>query len=765
MLVDIHPDELASLVNGDHGAPYQLLGPHGIENGVLIRAFQPNIVTLTVVDEATDQHYPMTRAHEEGLFETTVPLAKTEASGENGAQPALRYHYEAHTFAGNDVTFHDPYSFPLQITDYDIYLFRQGRLLQSYDTFGAHLTEINGVKGVRFAVWAPNAHRVSVIADFNGWDTRIHPMQVHGDTGVWELFIPGVTEGTTYRYAIRSMNAGYRSEKSDPYSFLYEMRPQNASVVFDIHNYIWNDAAWLEARANRDPLKQPWSIYETHLGSWQRDENEQWLNYREVAHRLVSYVKEMGYTHIELMPITEFPADESWGYQVTGYFAPTSRYGNPTDFMYFVDYCHQNDIGVLLDWVPAHFASDGYALNYFDGTHLYSHADPRQGQHQDWGTYIFNYGRNEVRNFLLSSALFWLRHYHVDGLRVDAVSSMLYLDFSRNPGDWIPNHYGGRENLEAISFLREFNTLVHREEPGAVTIAEESTSWPMVSRPTYIGGLGFTFKWNMGWMHDTLDYMKLDPIYRRYHHQLVTFALMYAFNENFMLSLSHDEVVHLKGSLLTKMAGDWWQKFASLRLIFGFQYTMPGKKLNFMGQEFGQWREWSEKRQLDWFLLDWSTHKGAQRWMSDLNRLYTSQPALYEHDFDFAGFEWIEVNDVEQSVFAYLRFADNRHDFVVAICNFTPAVRYDYRIGVPHPGFYRELLNSDAEVYGGSGVGNLGGVSSNEVPWHVHPHSLRLTLPPLGFVVLKLDTMPEGEETTTQETVTVDEMPENVGVN
>jgi len=765
MLVDIHPDELNSLVNGDHGTPYQLLGPHGVEDGILIRAFQPKLQALTVVDEATNARHPMKLAHKNGLFEVLIPSSQPTAPSETETQPALRYHYEAQGEDGSTATFYDPYSFPLQISDYDIYLFRQGRLLQSYDTFGAHLTEVNGVKGVRFAVWAPNAYRVSVVSDFNNWDTRTHAMQVHGDTGVWELFIPGVTEGTTYRYAIRSQNGGYRAEKSDPYSFYYEVRPDNASIVFDINNHTWHDQEWLEARANRDPLKQPWSVYEVHLGSWQRDEQGNWLNYRESARRLVAYVKEMGYTHIELMPITEFPADESWGYQVTGYFAPTSRYGTPTDFMYFVDHCHENGIGVILDWVPAHFASDGYALNYFDGTHLYSHADPRQGQHRDWGTYIFNYGRNEVRNFLLSSALFWLRHYHVDGLRVDAVSSMLYLDFSREPGDWIPNHYGGRENLDVISFLREFNTLVHREEPGAVTIAEESTSWPMVSRPIYIGGLGFTFKWNMGWMHDTLDYMHLDPIFRRYHHQLITFALMYAFNENFMLSLSHDEVVHLKGSLLTKMAGDWWQKFASLRTTFGFQYTMPGKKLNFMGQEFGQWREWSERRALDWDLLEWGTHQGVKRWMSDVNHLYATQPALFEHDFDFSGFEWIEVNDVEQNVFAYMRFAENRNDFVIAVCNFTPAVRYDYRIGVPHAGYYRELLNSDADIYGGSGVGNAGGVQSSDVPWHVHSHSLRLTLPPLGFLLLKLETMPTSETAAAPEIVTVNQLPSNTGVS
>ncbi|MFN8560885.1 MAG: 1,4-alpha-glucan branching protein GlgB [Anaerolineae bacterium] len=719
MLVHIHPDAITHLVNGDHGSPYDILGPQPADEGhVSIRAFQPGMESLTVVDEQTGERHAMERLHDDGLFEVTIP----------GTPAELRYHYEGHSRSGDDTTFSDPYAFPLQITDYDIYLFRQGRLLESYDKFGAHPCEINGVKGISFAVWAPNAYRVAVIGDFNSWDSRVHPMQMHGDTGVWELFIPGCTVGTVYRYAIRSHNNGYRGEKSDPYGFSFELRPNNASIVADIDTFTWADQAWLDARAGHDPLKQPWAIYEVHLGSWQHDENGNWLNYRELAHRLVNYAQEMGYTHLELMPITEYPFDGSWGYQATGYYAPTSRYGSPTDFMYFVDYCHQNGIGIILDWVPAHFPKDGYALSYFDGTHLYSHADPRKGEHPDWGTYIFNYGRNEVRNFLLSSALFWLRRYHIDGLRVDAVSSMLYLDFSRQPGQWIPNEYGGRENLDAIAFLREFNTLVHREAPGAVTIAEESTSWPMVSRPIYIGGLGFTFKWNMGWMHDTLDYMKLDPIFRRYHHSLITFALMYAFNENFILSLSHDEVVHLKGSMLTKMSGDWWQKFASLRLMYGFQYTMPGKKLNFMGQEFGQWREWSEERALDWNLLEWETHRGAQKWMNDLNHLYRQQPALFEHDFDYGGFDWIEVNDVEQSVFAYMRFADNRSDFLVVVCNFTPAVRYNYRIGVPQPGFYREILNSDATIYDGSGIGNLGGVQSEDTAQHVYARASAATV-------------------------------------
>jgi 1,4-alpha-glucan branching enzyme len=507
--------------------------------------------------------------------------------------------------------------------------------------------------------------------------------------------------------------------------------------VIDLSTHEWGDEAWLETRGQADILAKPMMIYEVHPGSWRRRENGTWLNYRELAHELVGYVLDMGYTHVELMPIMEHPLDASWGYQVTGYFSVTSRYGTPEDFMYFVDYCHQHGIGVILDWVPAHFPKDGHALSYFDGTHLYEHADPRQGEHPDWGTYIFNYGRNEVRNFLLANALFWLREYHIDGFRVDAVSSMLYLDFGRKAGEWVPNRYGGRENLEAIDFLRELNEIVHQAFSGVVTIAEESTAWPMVSRPTYLGGLGFTLKWNMGWMHDVLEYMTKDPVYRRYEHNKITFSMMYAFSENFVLSLSHDEVVHMKGSMIAKMAGDWWQKFASLRLLHGYQATHPGKKLTFMGQELGQWAEWSETRSLDWHLLDLPTHRGLQNWVRDMNRLYQEQPALFEHDFDSRGFEWIEPNDAEQSVFSYVRFADDLADFLVIACNFTPVPRYAYRIGVPEPGYYSELLNSDAAIYGGGNIGNNGGLYTDAIFWHNRDHSLSLTIPPLGIVILK----------------------------
>lgn len=729
MTADIHPDAIHSLLNAVHGSPFDLLGPHQVnENQVSIRAFRPTAKKLTLIDEATGTSYPMTRLRDEGFFEVTL----------TGQAVDLKYHYKAETHEGKKETFHDPYAFDSLLTEYDLYLFAEGRHLYIYEKMGAHLCEFNDVKGVHFAVWAPNAYRVGVIGNFNGWDTRVHPMRLHGTSGIWELFIPGVKEGDVYKFDLRSRLRDYRVEKTDPYGYFSEKRPRTASVVSNLESFRWRDKKWMETRANGNPLNKPMSIYEVHLGSWRRKEDGEWLSYRELAHELVNYAKEMNYTHLELMPIAEHPFDGSWGYQVTGYFAPTSRYGDKaTDFMYFVDHCHRNGIGVILDWVPAHFPKDGHALSYFDGTHVYEHSDYRQGEHPDWGTYIFNYGRNEVRNFLLSNALFWMKKYHIDGLRVDAVSSMLYLDFSRKEGQWIPNKYGGRENLEAISFLQEFNALVHSECPGAVTIAEESTAWPMVSRPTYLGGLGFTFKWNMGWMHDTLAYMSRNAIFRRFHHNEITFSLMYAFSENFVLSLSHDEVVHGKGSLINKMSGDWWQKFASLRLLYGYQYTHPGKKLNFMGSEIGQWREWSEERSLDWSLLEWETHAKVQQWVRDMNQFYLEQPALYELDFNPRGFRWIEANDSDQSVFTYMRFADNPDDFLVVACNFTPVPRHNYRVGVPHAGYYKEMLNSDAEKYGGGNVGNMGGCSTDPITWHAHSHSLNLTIPPLGIVILK----------------------------
>jgi 1,4-alpha-glucan branching enzyme len=732
MPTELNPDAVYALVNGYHGAPGDILGPHPDEGGrTTIRVLRPNATAVSLVKAGTgkkaETRIGMERLREEGLFEVTV----------DGAWPAGSYSFEATTFNGHEETFGDPYAFPSWFTEFDVYLLREGKHLYSYEKLGAHLRELEGVPGVSFGLWAPNALRVSVTGNFNGWDARVHPMRAVGESGIWELFIPGLAEGEIYRYHIKSRHNNFSIEKSDPYGFYSEMRPRNASVVANIEGYQWGDTAWMEARAKRDNLNVPMSIYEVHLGSWKRKDGNNFLTYRELADELVKYVKDLGYTHIELMPIAEHPLDLSWGYQVTGYYAPTSRFGPPKDFMYFVDQCHQNNIGVILDWVPAHFPKDGHGLSYFDGTHLYEHDNALQREHPDWGTLIFNYGRNEVRNFLISNALFWLKHYHCDGLRVDAVSSMIYLDFSRQPGQWVPNKYGGRENLDAIEFIREVNMTVYAECPGAMTIAEESTSWPMISRPVYVGGLGFTFKWDMGWMHDTLKYVALDPIYRRYHHHQITFSMFYAFNENFVLSLSHDEVVHLKGSLINKAAGDWWQKFATLRLLFGYQYTHSGKKLNFMGQEFGQWREWSEARGLDWQLLELPTHQGVRKWTQDLNHFYKTQPSLYERDLDWEGFQWIEANDADNSTFSYMRFATDKNDFIVVAINFTPVPLQNYRLGVPAAGYYQELLNSDAAVYGGGNVGNGGGVQSKPEQWREWQHSLDLTVPPLGMVVLK----------------------------
>ena len=624
------------------------------------------------------------------------------------------------------------------LTEYDLHLFGEGTHLKIHEKMGAHMADPGGVRGVHFAVWAPNARRASVIGDFNGWDGRCHPMRALGRSGIWATFVPGIGMGELYKYEIETPQ-GRPLQKSDPYAFRMEVRPRTASIVWDVTEYPWNDAEWMSARANGLGLDRPIATYEVHLGSWRRvaEEENRPLTYRELAHRLVEYVKEMGYTHVELMPIAEHPLDESWGYQVIGYFAPTSRYGTPEDFAYFVDYCHRHKIGVLLDWVPGHFPKDAHGLFQFDGTYLYEHADPRQRDHPDWGTAVFNYDRHEVRNFLLSNAMFWLERYHVDGLRVDAVASMLYLDYSREEAEWIPNPYGGRENLGAVAFLKQFNEIAHARFPGILTIAEESTSWPGVSRPTYVGGLGFGLKWNMGWMNDVLKYMAEDPVHRKYHHNGLTFGLFYAFHENFVLVLSHDEVVHGKRSLLDKMPGDAWRKFANLRLLYGFMYGHPGKKLLFMGGEIGQWKEWSPRESLDWHLLEHEPHRNLQTFVRDLNHLYTSEPALYEADFDPSGFEWIDFQDRDNGVVSFLRRGRDPEWFLVFACNFTPVPRPGYRIGVPSPGFYMEVLNSDAEIYGGSNMGNFGGVQTDPVPWHWRPCSVELTLPPLGVVVLK----------------------------
>jgi 1,4-alpha-glucan branching enzyme len=628
---------------------------------------------------------------------------------------------------------------PTLLSEHDIYLFKEGNHFQLYDKLGSHGMTVKNQEGTYFSVWAPNAGKVSVMGEFNGWNPASHPLSIRWDgSGIWEGFIPGVKKGRLYKYHIESKHKKYQVDKGDPYSYFWEVSPRTASVVWDLY-YTWQDEKWMNNRKKYNALDSPSSIYEVHLGSWRRfsEENNRFLTYREMAPYLVEYVKEMGFTHVEFLPVMEHPFYGSWGYQTLGYYAPTSRYGTPQDFMYLVDQLHQKEIGVILDWVPSHFPSDEHGLVFFDGTHLYEHQDPRKGFHPDWKSCIFNYGRNEVKNFLISNALFWLDKYHVDGLRVDAVASMLYLDYSRKEGEWIPNEFGGRENIPAIDFIKTFNEVVYGKHPEIQTIAEESTAWPMVTRPVYLGGLGFGRKWNMGWMHDTLDYFSKDPVFRKYHHNTLTFSLWYAFSENFVLPLSHDEVVYGKGSLLEKMPGDDWQKFANLRLLLGYMYAHPGKKTLFMGGEWGQRREWAHQESLDWHLLQHESHQGIQKWVKDLNRLYRNEPSLYEIDFDPKGFEWIDFKDWENSIISFVRRGKNGQDCVVAVCNFTPVPRQNYRVGVPSKGFWREELNSDAQEYGGSGQGNMGGVESVPVPFQGKDHSLSLTLPPLSILILK----------------------------
>jgi 1,4-alpha-glucan branching enzyme len=629
------------------------------------------------------------------------------------------------------------YDFSL-LSDYDLHLFNEGAHNRLYEKFGAHVATVDGQPGTYFAVWAPDAEAVSVVGDFNHWNNATHQLRSRGTSGIWEGFIPGVTQTDLYKYHIVSRYHGFQVDKADPFAFYSELPPKTASIVRDLH-YEWSDQQWMETRHRHNALSSPISIYEVHLGSWMRmpEEYSRPLSYRELAERLTEYVLKMGFTHVEFMPVMEHPFYGSWGYQSTGYFAPTSRYGSPQDFMHLVDRLHQKGIGVILDWVPSHFPTDEHGLAYFDGTHLYEHADSRLGFHPDWKSYIFNFGRSEVRSFLLSSAMFWLKRYHADGLRVDAVASMLYLDYSRNEGEWIPNKYGGRENLDAISFLQRLNHDAYQEHPDIQTYAEESTAWPRVSHPTYLGGLGFGMKWDMGWMHDTLVYMSKDPVHRKYHQNILTFRGLYAFTENFILPLSHDEVVHGKGSLANKMSGDDWQKMANLRLLYGYMYAQPGKKLLFMGDELGQWREWNHDASIDWHLLNYRNHLGVNRWVRDLNRLYREQPAMHELDFDPRGLEWIDANDADNSVMVLLRRSKDRDDLVLVACNFTPVPRVGYRVGVPHCGYWQELLNSDAPSYDGSGVGNMGGLRTEDIPAHGYACSLNLTLPPLGIVFLK----------------------------
>ena len=624
------------------------------------------------------------------------------------------------------------------LSEFDLYLLGEGTHYRAYEKLGAHLTQRDGRRGVHFAVWAPNAKLVSVIGEFNDWNPQANSMRANS-AGVWEGFVPDIGQGAIYKYHIESRFSDYKVDKADPYGFAAEIRPQTASRVWNLEDYSWHDDSWMTNRANKNGLGSPISIYEVHLGSWRRvpEEGNRWLSYRELAPLLASYVHDAGFTHVELLPIMEHPFDGSWGYQTTGYFAPTSRFGTPADFMYLVDYLHQQQIGVILDWVPAHFPRDEAGLAYFDGSHLYEHADPRQGEQPDWNTFVFNYGRNEVQNFLTANALFWLDKYHVDGLRVDAVAAMLYLDYGRREGQWVPNRYGGKENIDAIHLLRALNEHVYAAFPDVTMIAEESTSWPLVSRPTYVGGLGFGLKWNMGWMHDTLNYMSLDPVFRNFHQNEITFSLVYAFAENFVLPFSHDEVVYGKGSMLRKMPGDDWQKFANLRLLYGYMFGHPGKKLLFMGNEFGQWSEWNHDASLDWHLVKEPFHAGLKQWVRDLNILYRGQPLLHELDFNPAGFEWVDCKDSQRSIISFLRRGRNANDQLLFVCNFTPVVPQNYRVGVPLDCYWKEILNSDAALYGGSGQGNFGGLPATPLPIHGRPFSLSMTLPPLGIVVFQ----------------------------
>ncbi|WP_414545408.1 1,4-alpha-glucan branching enzyme [Nostoc sp. CCY0012] len=754
-MTTIAPEQVNRIVWNQHHDPFEILGSHPIEqngkNVWAVRAYLPNASAAWVVLPEQRQEYQMQTVHDPHFFECTIEVAEL-----------TNYQLKIKEGEHERVTY-DPYAFRSpRLTEFDLHLFSEGNHHRIYEKLGAHPTEIDGVKGVYFAVWAPNARNVSLLGDFNLWDGRKHQMR-KGPTGVWELFIPEIGVGEHYKYEIKNVE-GHIYEKSDPYGFQQEPRPKTASIVTDLNTYSWDDEEWMEKRRHTDPLTQPVSVYEVHLGSWLHGSSSEpaklpngetepvvivselkpgarFLTYRELADRLIPYVKELGYTHLELLPIAEHPFDGSWGYQVTGYYAPTSRFGTAEDFMYFVDKCHQNDIGVIVDWVPGHFPKDGHGLAFFDGSHLYEHSDPRKGEHKEWGTLVFNYNRHEVRNFLVANALFWFDKYHIDGIRVDAVASMLYLDYCRKPGEWLPNEYGGRENLEAAEFLRQVNHIIFSYFPGILSIAEESTSWPMVSWPTYTGGLGFNLKWNMGWMHDMLDYFSMDPWFRQFHQNNITFSMWYNHSENFMLALSHDEVVHGKSNIIGKMPGDRWQKLANVRCLFSYMFAHPGKKTMFMSMEIGQWSEWNVWADLEWQLLQYEDHQQLKQFFQDVNQLYRSEPALYTQDFAQDGFEWIDCSDNRHSVVSFMRRDKESDDFVVVVCNFTPQPHSHYRIGVPEKGFYTELFNSDARPYGGSNMGNLGGKWTDDWSLHSSPYSLDLCLPPLGVLILKLDRM------------------------
>ncbi|NEP12748.1 MAG: 1,4-alpha-glucan branching enzyme [Symploca sp. SIO2C1] len=749
----ITPEQIDRIVWNQHHDPFEVLGPHRFEQegktGWVVRAYLPNAEAVWVVCPEERTEHPMQSVHHPHFFEAKIEISELS-------------NYQLRIKEGEHERFsYDPYAFSSpMLTPLDLHLFAEGNHHRIYEKLGAHPTQINGVKGVYFAIWAPNARNISVLGDFNHWDGRKHQMR-KSDSGIWDLFIPEVGVGEHYKYEVKNYE-GHIYEKSDPYGFQQEVRPKTASIVTDLDAYTWNDPDWMERRRHSDPLAQPISVYEVHLGSWLHassgepalDEKgnpepvvtvselkpeARFLTYRELVDKLIPYVKELGFTHIELLPVAEHPFDGSWGYQVTGYYASTSRYGTPEDLMYFIDQCHQNDLGVIVDWVPGHFPKDGHGLAFFDGTHLYEHADPRKGEHKEWGTLVFNYNRNEVRNFLVANALFWFDKYHIDGMRVDAVASMLYLDYCRKDGEWVANEYGGRENIEAADFLRQTNNVLFSYFPGALSIAEESTDWPMVSWPTYVGGLGFNLKWNMGWMHDMLDYFHIDPWFRQFHQNNITFSMWYHHSENYMLALSHDEVVHGKSNIIGKMPADEWQKFANVRCLFTYMFTHPGKKTLFMSMEFGQWSEWNVWADLEWHLLQYEPHQKLKQFVSKLHQLYRSEPALYGQDFAEEGFEWIDCSDNRHSVVSFIRRAKDADDFIVTVCNFTPQPHSHYRVGVPEIGFYTELFNSDAREYGGSNIGNLGGKWTDEWSFHNQPYSLDLSLPPLGVLVLKLD--------------------------